>query len=72
MEVAEKDLRDRYYQWTTLNVARTNERARNLYECLGYKVVAPEPGRWSYLDDKGIRQYVEEPAWRMEKYIGED
>ena len=35
----------------------------------GYYVVAPEPGIWSYPDEKGVWHRVEEPAWRMEKKI---
>ena len=51
----------------TLNVAQDNLAARRLYERRGYHVVAPEPGIWSYLDEKGRRRFVNEPAWRMEK-----
>jgi ribosomal protein S18 acetylase RimI-like enzyme len=54
------------FQRIALNVARENESARRLYERFGYQVVAPEPGIWSFLDDKGHRRFVNEP-WRMEK-----
>jgi len=52
-----------------LNVSRDNLDARRLYERLGYRVVAGDPGRWSYLDEHGIRHDVNEPAWRMEKKL---
>lgn len=65
----ENDLRHRGYHLLTLNVAVNNPRARNLYSRLGFVVVAHEPGIWSYLDHNGKRQWVEEPAWRMEKHL---
>lgn len=65
----EEDLRRRHYHLVTLNVARENEDARRLYERMGYTVVAPEPGIWSYQDHLGEWHTVEEPAWRMEKNI---
>ena len=67
LQTAEKDLLYRGFLRIALNVARDNEGARRLYERFGYQVVSPEPGIWSYLDDKGKRCYVNEPAWRMEK-----
>jgi len=67
LQKAETDLASGGFQRIALNVARDNKPARRLYERLGYKVVAPEPGIWSYLDDQGRRRFVNEPAWRMEK-----
>ena len=67
LQKAETDLVSRGFERIALNVARDNEPARHLYERLGYRVVAPEPGIWSYLDDQGRRRFVNEPAWRMEK-----
>jgi ribosomal protein S18 acetylase RimI-like enzyme len=69
METVEEDLRERGYRFVTLNVARDNERAQQLYIRRGYRMVAPEPGQWSYQDEKGIWQHVDEPAWRMEKLL---
>jgi ribosomal protein S18 acetylase RimI-like enzyme len=69
MQVVDADLRRRGFHWVTLNVARDNRRARQLYERAGYRVVAPEPGVWSYPDHVGVWHTVEEPAWRMEKQI---
>lgn len=67
LDKAETDLVQRGFLRITLNVAQDNPDARRLYERRGYIVTAPEPGIWSYLDDKGQRQFVNEPAWRMEK-----
>jgi ribosomal protein S18 acetylase RimI-like enzyme len=69
LEVAEQDLVRRGFTWAVLNVGRDNLNARRLYERLGYHVVAGDPGRWSYLDEHGIRHDVTEPAWRMEKRL---
>lgn len=69
LKSVEADLERRGFESISLNVARENEDARRLYEREGYRVVAPEPGIWSYLDEKGRRRFVNEPAWRMEKII---
>ena len=67
--VAEADLLRRGYRWINLNVARDNLPARRFYERHGFQVVAPVPGRWTYLDHRGRRRRVVEPAWRMEKEV---
>ncbi len=69
MNVVEDDLLLRGFRYVTLNVARDNPRAQQLYVLRGYTVVAPEPGIWSYQDEDGIWHRVEEPAWRMEKSL---
>ncbi len=69
MEVVESDLRRRGYSSVTLNVAKDNVDAQRLYERHGYRIVAHEPGVWSYPDDQGQWQLVNEPAWRMEKRL---
>ncbi len=72
LAVAERDLVERGYRLLTLNVARDNLDAIRLYQRRGFAVVAPEPGRWQYIDDKGELQDVHEPAWRMEKRLAGD
>ena len=67
LQSVESDLIRRGFKHISLNVARDNDAARRMYEKAGYHVVAPEPGIWSYLDDKGHRKFVNEPAWRMQK-----
>lgn len=69
LQSVENDLARRGFRWVVLNVSRINLGARRLYERLGYRVVAAEPGRWSYYDQFGRRQEVHEPAWRMEKAL---
>jgi ribosomal protein S18 acetylase RimI-like enzyme len=69
MDFVENDLVERNFRLATLNVARDNPGAYRFYTRRGYEVIAPEPGQWSYLDHRGIRRYVDEPAWRMEKKL---
>jgi ribosomal protein S18 acetylase RimI-like enzyme len=66
---SETDLFKRGFRHITLNVSRDNLPALHLYKRLGYRIVAADPGRWSYLDEKGVRHNVHEPAWRMEKML---
>ncbi len=63
------DLKRRSFKTLTLNVAKDNPRAQELYKRLGFIVTSDEPGIWSYPDDKGIWHHVHEPAWRMEKNL---
>jgi ribosomal protein S18 acetylase RimI-like enzyme len=69
MAFVEDDLLKRNFRFVTLNVAKENTGARRLYERLGYKVVGSKPGIWSYRDDQGVIQHVNEPAWRMMKRL---
>ena len=69
LDNAENDLYQRGFRFTVLNVGRDNEEALQLYERQGYRIVAAEPGQWSYLDDRGRYRWVDEPAWRMEKAL---
>ncbi len=70
LEVAEADLVRRGFTLATLNVGRHNAKARRFYERSGYRVVAPEPGCWQYIDHQGLLRSVNEPSWRMQKTIG--
>jgi len=65
----EEDLNNRGFGIVCLNVGRENIDARRLYQRNGYNIVGVEAGEWSYLDDNGLRKYVHEPAWRMEKLL---
>jgi ribosomal protein S18 acetylase RimI-like enzyme len=69
MKAIEKDLHHRKFQQVTLNVGQNNHAARRFYERLGYSVVGSDPGYWSYIDDKGRRVDMHEPAWRMIKTL---
>lgn len=67
MRTIEDDLRKRGYQQVTLNVGQENLDAQRFYKRLGYTVAGSDPGFWSYIDDKGKRRDVHEPAWRLIK-----
>ena len=69
MGFIEDDLLRRGFRFVTLNVAKDNPGARRLYERLGYKVTGSKSGIWSYKDDQGVTQHVNEPAWRMMKRL---
>jgi ribosomal protein S18 acetylase RimI-like enzyme len=58
------------YTWTTIAAAKTNPKARRLYERMGYVIFAEDAGEWSYTDHRGIVQFVHEPCWLLEKAIG--
>lgn len=70
LRVVEADLLDRGFRQLLLNVGQENSAALSFYEYLGYRVIGPDPGRWSYIDDQGQRVSVAEPAWRMLKDLG--
>jgi ribosomal protein S18 acetylase RimI-like enzyme len=70
MQFIEEDLRRRGFKYLTLNVAKDNAGAIRLYERLGYKIIGPRSGLWSYKDHEGHVQRVNEPSWRMIKRIG--
>jgi ribosomal protein S18 acetylase RimI-like enzyme len=69
MGKAETNLIEQGFSYAILNVNKDNSKARKLYEMLGYAVIADEPGDWSYLDHRGQRRFVHEPAWRMQKKL---
>lgn len=69
MNYIERDLQKRGYGYANLNVGQDNPGALRLYERLGYSVIGPDPGVWSYIDHQGTRHTVNEPAWRMEKCL---
>jgi len=67
MHTIEDDLKKRGFRQATLNVGKDNHDARRFYDRLGYIVTGEDPGQWSYIDDKGKRRDMHEPAWRMVK-----
>ena len=69
MRFVEGDLSRRGFHTITLNVAKDNVDALRLYQRLGYKIVGSHAGKWSYIDDQGVIQHVNEPSWRMIRRI---
>jgi len=66
---AETMLREGGFRWATIAAAKENAGARRLYERLGYRVFAEDPGNWSYIDHAGSLRHVHEPCWIMEKRL---
>ncbi|MBI3158717.1 MAG: GNAT family N-acetyltransferase [Chloroflexi bacterium] len=71
MDVLEDDLARRGIRLAALNVVDGNAGARRFYERRGYRVVAADPGQWTYIDQYGVEQEVNEPGWRMMKKLGD-
>jgi ribosomal protein S18 acetylase RimI-like enzyme len=69
LEEAENIALDRGLAWTTIAVAKDNKGARRLYERTGYHIYSEDPGRWSYLDHKGVIRHVHEPCWMLQKKL---
>lgn len=69
IQEAESAIRDRGFQWSIIAVAKANHLARQLYERLGYKVFAEEPGHWSYIDHENKPRHVHEPCWLLHKSV---
>lgn len=69
MKIIEADLKKRGFKQVTLNVGQDNQSAMRFYKRLRYAVIGSDPGLWSYIDDKGKRVDVHEPAWRMIKNL---
>jgi ribosomal protein S18 acetylase RimI-like enzyme len=66
---AEALVADRGFRQVTIAVAKDNRRALRLYERLGYHECGEDPGRWSYVDHRGIVRHVEEPCWVLKKVL---
>ena len=69
LDHAEEDLKKKNFNYVTLNVSKNNIKVLRFYSNRGYKIIANEPGRWSYIDHLGTRQEVNQPSWRLEKMI---
>jgi ribosomal protein S18 acetylase RimI-like enzyme len=69
ISTAEKELRARGFTTAVIAAGKGNEGAFKLYQRLGYRVFAEDPGVWYFTDVNGIRQNVEEPCWVMEKSL---
>lgn len=69
LDFIEQDCSQRGFSYLTLNVAKVNLDALRLYERLGYRVIGSRPGCWSFRDDLGQIQHVNEPSWRLIKRI---
>lgn len=69
LKAAEHLLIGKGFQFATLQVSKTNEKARRLYQKNGYRVFNEDPGQWTYIDEAGKRREVNDPTWVMEKRL---
>jgi ribosomal protein S18 acetylase RimI-like enzyme len=69
MKIIEADLKKRGFKQVTLNVGQDNDAAMRFYRRLRYGVIGSDPGMWSYINDKGKRIDMQEPAMRMVKNL---
>jgi len=69
MRMIEQDLLQRGFRELTLNVARENKQALQLYERLGYNIIKKISGKWSFYDDQGKLQNEVEPGYRLMKVL---
>jgi ribosomal protein S18 acetylase RimI-like enzyme len=69
IEEAELLLRRRGCRRAVISVGKDNPGARRLYERLGYRVCAEDPGQWSFVDDQGETRQVSEPSYVLEKRL---
>lgn len=52
-----------------ISAVKTNPRARELYERLGYHIIREDEGRWQYTNHLGQTVEVHEPCWILEKHL---
>ena len=67
LSTAEAMLRSRGYTTAVIAAGKDNPGAFRLYERLGYRSFADDPGVWYFQDVNGVQQVIEEPCWVMEK-----
>jgi ribosomal protein S18 acetylase RimI-like enzyme len=69
VKAAEASLRARGFTTAVIAAGKENPRARQLYERLGYRTFADDPGVWYFQDVNGAQQSVNEPCWVMQKTL---
>lgn len=69
MEQAEEALRSQAFERAVIAVARDNDGAQKLYSSRGYIRFSEDPGQWSYIDQHGDLQQVDEPAYLYQKQL---
>lgn len=69
LKSAETTLRARGFTTAVIAAGKDNPRARQLYERLGYRAFADDPGVWYFQDVNGLQQSVSEPCWVMQKRL---
>lgn len=67
IDAAESELIRRGFRTAVIAAGKENPDARRLYERLGYRAFAEDPGVWYFTDVNGVPQSMAEPCWVMEK-----
>ena len=67
LSAAENGLRARGFGTAVIAAGKDNPGARRLYERLGYRTFADDPGVWYFQDVNGVQQSIIEPCWVMQK-----
>lgn len=69
LRAAEAELTRRGFHVAVIAASRSNPRARRLYERLGYRVFAEDPGEWDLIDPQGESRQYHDPSWLLEKTL---
>jgi ribosomal protein S18 acetylase RimI-like enzyme len=69
LQEAESLILERGFRRATIAVAKDNFNARRLYERMGYAIFKDDPGKWSFLDHRGLVRHVTEPCWLLQKNL---
>jgi ribosomal protein S18 acetylase RimI-like enzyme len=72
LSAAEAALRARGYTTAVIAAGKDNPGAYRLYQRLGYRSFAEDPGVWYFQDVNGRQQVTQEPCWVMEKRLVPD
>lgn len=57
------------YRQVQLAVEKSNHAARRLYERHGYQIFGQQVDVWSYTDQYGVVQWVEEDVYKMRRWL---
>ncbi len=66
---AEEALRARGFDTAVIAAGKENPGALRLYQRLGYRIFAEDPGVWRFTDEEGQEQVMEEACWVLEKKL---
>ena len=66
---AESEVMAHGWERVVISVAKENAGALRLYENLGYRVFSEDAGSWSYFDEEGVLQHIDEPAYVLDKEL---
>jgi len=68
----EAELRARGFKTAVISAGKENPGALRLYQRLGYRVFAEDPGIWYFMDVNGNQQCFQEPCWVLEKSLPDE